>query len=156
MVGSATLAEESSTTEAALVTVTTVFDPATQYLGPCAVVSPPTADPCQAAQGMLSHSFWGNMVNAKPFKNWRRDSPGDYQRLLGWLAAPRCSNAPTGLAMNMVTFYGAALVNTVWAYACALGTEPIALPAPNPAPAPGATDKTPPSAPGPITVVPGG
>ena len=54
----------------------------------------------------------------------------------------------------MVTATGAAFYAAVQAYACALGTEPIAWPAPNPPRAAGATDKKAPTAPGPLQVQP--
>src|SRR5574343_1247759 len=95
-----------------------------QYAGPCSIVTPPEPDPCEAAQGTLRYSFWGNMVNAAYFKKWRQGSPGDYGRLLGLMAAPICSTPAHPQPQTMRTPQGAALAAAVQAYACALGAEP--------------------------------
>jgi hypothetical protein len=123
-----------------------------QYVGPCSIVTPPDADPCQAAQLVLRHQFWGAMVNASWFKSWVKGSPNDYQRLLTILAAPVCSTFDNPQPQIMVTRFGEALANEVEAYACALGTEPITLPAADPPPT--GKDKTPPTAPGSLHVLP--
>lgn len=134
-------------------TYTGTYDADTQYLGKCAVVTPPNADPCDAVQGTLRYAFFNSLVNADQFIKWKKYAPLDYNRLTAHMNAPACSNG-TGLVQDMKTFMGAALFSVVQAYACALGVEPIAWPAPNPPRAAGATDKTAPSAPGPITVTP--
>lgn len=121
-----------------------------QYVGPCSIVTPPEPDPCEAAQLVLRHSFWGEMVNAAYFKKWKQGSPGDYGRLLALMAAPICSTPAHPQPQTMRTPQGAALANVIEAYACALGAEPIAMPAANPKPT--GTDRTPPSAPGPLQV----
>lgn len=125
-----------------------------QYVGPCSIVTPPASDPCDAAQLVLRYQFWGALVNAALFKQWVKGSPKDYQRLLTLLAAPKCSTATDPQPQIMVTRTGEALGNAVEAYACALGVEPIILPAPDPAPT--GTDKTAPTAPGPVEIVPSG
>jgi len=134
-------------------TVTTTYDVDTQYLGKCAVVTPPSADPCDAAQGTIRYSFFGSLVNADQFKKWKSSAPLDYARLTAHMNAPVCSLGGAGLPQDMKTFMGAALYSAVQAYACALGTEPIVWPAPNP-PRTSSSDKTAPTAPGPITVTP--
>lgn len=125
-----------------------------QYVGPCSIVTVPDADPCQAAQLVLRYQFWGAMVNGSLWKQWVKGSPKDYQRLLTLLAAPKCSTATDPQPQIMVTKTGAALADAVEAYACALGTEPIVLPAPDPPPT--GTDKTAPSAPQDLQIVPSG
>jgi hypothetical protein len=133
------------------VTTTAVYDPNVQVAGPCAITTPPSVDPCLAAQGTLRYSFWSSLVNATIFNTWRSQNPGEWTRLQAHMAAPACSSGGVGQIQDMKTALGAALYSEVQAYNCALGTEPITLPAPNPPRLPGAKDKTPPSAPGPIT-----
>lgn len=133
-------------------TVTTVYDPNTQVLGPCALTTPPTADPCLAAQGFLRYVFWGALVNATVFANWQKANPGEWARLQSHLATPICSNGSNGQPQDMITEFGAALYAEIQAYACALGTESIMLPPPNPPPAAGAKDKKAPTPPGALTV----
>jgi hypothetical protein len=123
-----------------------------QYVGPCSIVTPPDADPCEAAQLVLRYQFWGAMVNASWFKKWKAGSPGDWNRLKTLLAAPVCSTVTNPQPQIMVTRFGEALSNEIEAYACALGTEAISLPAADAAPTGG--DKTAPGAPGPIIVTP--
>lgn len=135
-------------------TITTTYDLDTQYVGKCGIVTPPTPDACDAAQGELRYSFWSAIVNADNFKKWKQSSPGDYQRLLAHMQTPACSVAPVGQVQDMKTALGVALYAEVRAYNCAKGTEPIAMPLPNPPPLAGAQDKTPPSAPGPLNVGP--
>jgi len=148
-----------------ITTYTGTYDSDTQYLGKCAVVTPPGSDPCDAAQGTLKYSFWGSTVNASTFQNWKKANPGEWARmcsgpiaadksqtcLTGHMATPMCSVGPVGQPQDMITKYGAALYAETSAYACALGVGPINLPAPNAPPLAGAKDKTPPTAPGPIT-----
>jgi hypothetical protein len=145
-----------------------------QYVGPCSIVTPPAADPCDAAQLVLRYQFWGAMVNADWFKKWKKGAPGDWKRLCipgaknpdppagdglipcigGQMSAPVCSTFTNPQPQIMVTRFGEALSNEVEAYACALGTEPISLPVPDPAPT--GTDKTAPSAPQNLETVPSG
>ena len=129
------------------------YDADTQYVGKCSIVTPPKSDPCDAAQGILRYAFFGNLVNANQFKTWKRQNPGEYARLTAKMNAPMCGSG-TGLPQDMLTFYGSFIANVIEAYACALGVEPITWPTPNPPRLPGATDKKPPTAPGPITVTP--
>lgn len=122
--------------------------------GPCAVVTPPAVDPCLAAQLTLRYVVLGAFVNANQFKTWRSQNPGEYARLNAHMATPACSSGAVGLPQDMRTFYGAALYAVTQAYACALGTEPLTWPQANPPLDPKRADKTPPSAPGPLTVTP--
>lgn len=137
-----------------LQTYTGTYDADTQYLGPCAVVTPPNADPCVAAQQTIRYVLFGAAVNADLFKKWKAANPGEYARLTAHMNAPACSQGAVGQPQDMLTQTGAMFYAAVQAYACALGTEPIAWPVPNPPRVAGAKDKTPPSAPGPITVQP--
>lgn len=139
-------------------TYTQTYDADTQYLGRCAVVTPPVADPCDAVAGELRYGFWSAVVNANQFKTWKNQNPGEYARLTAHMQAPNCPNG-SAPAEDMLTFYGAYLHTVVNAYACAAGANggaigQIAWPTPNPALDPNRTDKKPPSAPGPITVTP--
>jgi hypothetical protein len=122
--------------------------------GDCLVVVPPAVDPCEAAQGTLRYVVLGAVVNANQFKAWRTQNPGEWARLNAHMAAPACSVAPVGQPQDMRTFYGAALYGVVQAYACARGTEPLTWPPANPPLDPNRADKTPPTAPGPLTVTP--
>jgi len=152
-------------------TYTGTYDADTQYLGKCSVVTPPKADPCDAAAGMIRYSFWDSLVNATLYKNWAKANPGELARMCvmgsitdpanptgpplkvcvsGHMATPLCGNG-TGLVQDMKTQFGAALFAAVQTYACALGNGPMAIPTASPPPLAGASDKTPPSAPGPIT-----
>lgn len=135
-------------------TVTTTYDADTQYIGKCGLVTPPDPDRCDAVQGAIRYSMLGSLVNADQFKKWTQSAPNDYQRLTTLMAAPKCSIPSSPQPQIMVTFMGAALASAVQAYACALGTEPIVWPAPNPPRTAGSKDKTAPTAPGPITVTP--
>ena len=122
--------------------------------GPCSVFVPPSVDPCVAAQLTLRDVVLGAFVNASQFKTWRNQNPGEWSRLNAHMAAPACSMAPVGLPQDMLTFYGAALYGITQAYACARGVGPLTWPPANPPLDPKRADKTPPSAPGPITVGP--
>lgn len=125
-----------------------------QYVGPCSIVTPPEPDPCEAAQLAIRYQFFAALVNAEPYKRWAKGAPGDVSRLAAQYAAPRCSTPANPQPQTMKTRLGEAIGNAVEAYACALGTEPIVLPAPDPPPT--GTDRSAPTAPGPITVAPGG
>lgn len=125
-----------------------------QYVGPCSIVTPPDADPCQAAQLVLRYQVFGDLVNTAYFPKWKRANPGELARLKTIMAAPKCSTATNPQPQTLVTFYGAMLGDIVEAYACALGSEPIAFPTPNPPAVAGSTDKSPPTAPGPVTITP--
>lgn len=120
---------------------------ADQYQGKCSVVTPPQPDPCDAAALTISGSFMYSMVNAQLYKNWAKANPGEVQRLAAIMAAPVCSTPATPVDPTMVTPFGNALAAAFMAYACALGTEPLVWPAPNPPLDPKRSDKTPPSAP---------
>jgi hypothetical protein len=143
-------------TASRLASVTTAFDPLTQYLGPCQlVVTPPAPNQCQAAAGHVV-AFLGSLVNGNLFKAWKAANPGEYQRLSAHLANPMCSVAPVGQPQDMVTMTGAAFSAAVSIYACVEGSPPaLVWPAPNPPPVAGAKDKTPPTPPGPVTITPG-
>lgn len=127
-----------------------------QYIGPCSVVTPPDPDPCEAAQGMLRYAFLGELVNSIQFNKWKNGSPKDYARLNAIMSDPKCPKASDPQPQTMVTPFGAAIADAVQAYACALGTEPVTWPAPNPPLDPNRKDKKPPTAPGPIQVTPNG
>lgn len=139
---------------ATLTTITTTFDPATQYLGRCAVVTPPAPDPCDAANGTLRYAALYEVQLVPYYAKWTAANPGEVQRLAGLMAAPQCSDAPTGTPSVMLTHYGMLLQRITEAIACAKHPEPIVWPEIPPPPDPNRTDKTPPTAPGPITVGP--
>lgn len=138
--------------ETETVTVATTLAPG-QYIGTCTTVTPPEPDPCEAAQGVIRYQFFGALVNATVFNNWKKSSPGDYQRLNTLMLAPKCSTPANPQPQIMVTFFGAALADAIEAYACARGYEPIAWPAPNPKPISTGDTKAP-TAPGPVIVTP--
>jgi hypothetical protein len=149
------LGNESSPTGIDTVTLTELVEPG-EYIGPCSIVTPPEPDPCQAAQLVLRYQFFGHMVNADQYKIWRKGAPGDRARLDTLLATPKCSTASNPQPQIMVTKFGAALADVVEAYACALGTEPITLPVPNPPLDPTRSDKTSPTPPSDLTIPPTG
>jgi len=139
-------------------TYSVTYDADTQYVGRCHIVTPPTSDYCEAAEGTIRYPFFAQLVNASNFKSWKKSSPGDYARLTAHMNAPRCPT-PVGNVQDMKTPLGAAFYNVVEAYACAAsangGTiEPLTWPAPATTLDPNRTDKTPPTAPGPLTVAP--
>jgi hypothetical protein len=141
---------------AALVGVTTLDTSSAENppLVSCDVagVVAPEPDPCAAAQGAIADVMLRNLINAKTVSNWRRDNPGEWTRLTGFMLAPNCPT-PANLAQpSMRTRLGSALVNAIQAYACARGTGPLVFPDPDPAPT--GSDKTPPTQPGPVTVSP--
>ena len=141
-----------SSTETVSVVPDTIAD--NQYQGPCSVVTPPEPDPCEAAQGQIRYSMLGHLVNATPYKNWRKGAPLDAARLDALMANPQCPTATNPQPQTLQTFMGAAIGAAINAYACAKGTGPLTWPAPNPSPASGSTDKTPPTPPGPVQVSP--
>lgn len=124
-----------------------------QYQGDCVVVTPPEPDPCEAAQASIRYGMFGHLVNAAPFKTWKKGSPGDYARLTSIMANPQCATPSNPQPQTMVTFFGAAIADAVEAYACARGTEPITWPASNP-PVTSGSDKKAPTAPGPVIITP--
>lgn len=127
---------------------------ADQVQGPCAVITPPQPDPCEAASGILAGPFLYDIVNAQLYKNWVAANPGEVQRLAAIMAAPVCSTPATPVDPTMRTYFGSALAMAFMAYACAYGSEPLVWPAPNPPLDPKRSDKTPPSAPSGLTVTP--
>lgn len=142
-----------------ITTYTGTYDADTQYLGRCAVVTPPTPDPCDSTRGTLEFTFWAKVVNASQFKSWRKQNPGEYARLNAHMANPVCPSGGVGPTQDMLTYYGGYLYDVVIAYACVAGAgggtiAPLVWPQANAALDPNRTDKTPPTAPGPITVTP--
>ena len=135
-----------------LVTITTVYDPATQIPGPCSIATPPKADVCLATQGILRYAFWAAIVNSSLITKWKAANPGEWNRLMAHMAAPNCPNG-SAPAQDMITPVGAALASELNGYACALGTEPVTVPAAN-APPTSRADQKPPTPPGAVTVVP--
>lgn len=127
-----------------------------QYVGPCSTVTPPEPDPCEATQLVIWYQLFGALVNTAYFAKWKTANPGELTRLGAVMAAPKCSTALSPQPQVFLTFYGAMLADAVEAYACALGKDPIAMPAPNPPPKAGSTDKTAPKPPGALQVTPSG
>lgn len=126
---------------------------AEQYQGVCVVVTPPEPDPCDAASGVIRYAFFGALVNVPYLEKWQTANPGEVFRLAAIMAAPKCSTPTSPQPQTMRTFFGAALAAAAEAVACARHPEAIGMPMPNPKPT-GTGDRTPPSAPGPITVTP--
>lgn len=124
-----------------------------QYVGPCSIVTPPEPDPCEAAQGQIRYAMLGELVNAIPYKNWRKGAPIDAARLDALMLNPQCPTASNPQPQTLRTFMGAAIGAALQAYACAKGTGPITWPAPNPPPVAG-SDTQAPTPPGPVTVTP--
>jgi hypothetical protein len=124
-----------------------------QYVGPCSIVTPPEPDPCEAAQGAIRYSMLGELVNAVPYKNWRKGAPLDAARLDAYLQNPQCSTPSNPQPQTMRTFMGAAIAAALQAYACAKGVGPVTWPEPNP-PAASGSDTQAPTPPGPVTVEP--
>jgi hypothetical protein len=91
-----------------------------------------------------------HIVNATIFKTWRKQNPGEYQRLSAFMANPNCPTASNTAQPSMLTMFGASIVDAVQMFACAKGEPPIAFGTVNP-PSTGA-DKTPPTPPGDLTV----
>lgn len=140
-----------------------------QVQGPCGAYTPPAVDNCTAGQGYLGHAFWDSLTSASIYQNWKKSNPGEAARLCtgpinqttnvqtctsGLMSSPTCPTSGTGQAQTMVTNFGAALANIPIAFACAYGFGPMVLPPPVAPPTKGAADKTPPTAPGPITINP--
>jgi hypothetical protein len=132
-------------------TYNVTYDADTQYVGKCGIVTPPTADSCDAAQGVIRYAFFGKVVNASQFKVWKNQNPGEYARLTAHMNTPFCGS---GASPDMNTFYGGFLADAVEAYACARGIEAIVWPTPNPPLDPKRADKTPPTPPTGLTVTP--
>lgn len=120
-----------------------------QYLGPCSVVTPPTPDPCDAVATGLAPGMWSGFINATTTKNWIKGSPKDWARLQAFAAAPSTS------APAMSTFLGqwAVYILQMRAYVPG-GLVGGTFPAPNPPLDPNRADKTPPSAPSNLQIVP--
>lgn len=156
LIGAAALGSSELMSSTDTVTVATFADTIAdnQYQGTCVVVTPPEPDPCDAAQGQIKYSMLGHLVNAIPYKNWRKGAPQDAARIDAVLANPQCPTANNPQPQTLTTFMGAAIADAVKAYACARGTGPITWPAPNPPPDSTNSDKKAPTPPGPLTVKP--
>ena len=126
----------------------------TQYQGVCAVVTPPDPDPCDAVNGTLRYTVLGSLERNTYYPKWVAANPGEVARLAVVMATPVCSIPSTPQPQVMFTEYGAALAAIMQAVACARHPEPITWPPLPPALSPTRSDKTPPSAPGPLTVTP--
>jgi hypothetical protein len=127
-----------------------------QYQGVCAVVTPPEPDPCDAVNGTLRYGALYAFESAAYHPKWVAANPGEVQRLAAIMATPACSTPSNPQPTVMRTQYGQGLALVMSAIACARHPEAIAWPPLPPAPNPARTDKTPPTAPGPITVTPSG
>lgn len=106
------------------------------------VSAPPEGllDPCIAVSGTLQVAL-RNMVNAKPYKVWARDNPGELQKLMTYAASmPADGNQPPALA----TFFGMSLVQMLQSYAYVHGSVLLWPPA---NPVGSGSDKSPPSPP---------
>lgn len=138
-------------------TVTTVV-PEGSFVGQCAVVTPPVGDPCEVVGQMLQYSLLMEVGATAYHKKWMQDNPGEVARLNAHLANPQCILGNQGPVQDMKTHWGAALYLVTQAIAC-LPKDPrnprpaLEIPIP-PALDPKRKDKTPPTAPGPITVTP--
>lgn len=167
--GSGALADigtDGSTVGPATVTVTVPID---SFLGQCAVVNPLVAgDPCETAAQIIQYVVLDELGKGAYHAKWVKDNPGENARLLAHLANPKCATGTVGLVQDMKTHYGAALFALTQAWAClpmgppkADGTGaihprelPLKMGVPDPPLDPKRGDKTPPTAPGPITVSP--
>lgn len=145
-----------SSTETVTVAVVADTIGTEQYQGICAVVTPPDPDPCDAVNGTLRYGALGALERSAYHPKWVAANPGEVARLSVIMAAPVCSVPSTPQPPLMLTQYGAGLAELMRAVACARHPEPIVWPPLPPAPNPNRTDKTPPTAPGPLNVVPGG
>lgn len=125
-----------------------------QYQGVCAVVTPPEPDPCDSVNGTLRFAALGAFERSVYHAKWVASSPGDVGRLSAIMASPACSTPSNPQPQIMRTQYGAALAAVMQAIACARHPEPITWPPLPPPPTAGSTDKTAPTAPGPLTVTP--
>lgn len=124
--------------------------------GRCAAFLPPEVDPCDAVDGTLRHSALGAFRRGAYHAKWEKANPGEVSRLASIMAAPVCSTPSSPQPAVMLTRYGEGLAHVVRAIACARHNEPVTWPPLDPPLDPNRTDKTPPTAPGPVTVIPGG
>jgi hypothetical protein len=118
--------------------------------GACGLAAAPEPDPCDAVQGLARYAYMQNLVNAAIFKTWKKQNPGEYQRLTAFMANPNCPTPANGAQPAMLTMFGATIVDVVQMFACARGVAPIEFGTVNP-PSTG-TDKTPPTPPSDLTV----
>lgn len=161
---SADIGTDGSTVGPATVTITV---PVGSLMGQCAVVTPPQTDPCQEASMILQYVVLNELGKGVYHPKWVKDNPGENARLNAHLASPLCNGGPgAGLPQDMKTHYGAALFAITQAIACLPQgppnqqgqpiqvREPLKMGVPDPPLDPGRSDKTPPTAPGPIHVTP--
>lgn len=124
---------QNTSTETSPNTINTLVDTTDpNYIeGDCGGSISPEPDPCEAAQGTIRNAFLMNFVNTSGYKAWKRDSPGEVQRLKEYMTAPSCPTPSNlGNIPTMNSRLGMALVNLFQGYACAKGLGPIDLPDP--------------------------
>ena len=146
----------------------TITIPEGSFLGQCTVVTPPISDPCEQAAQLVQYVALNELGKGVYHAKWVKDNPGENARLLAHLANPQCGKG-VGLVQDMKTHYGAALFALTQVWACLPQGPPrfngdptpihprelpLRMGVPDPPLDPKRTDKTPPTAPGPITVQP--
>jgi hypothetical protein len=96
---------------------------------------------CSVA-GVIQFGWLSNVVNATQFQNWKRDNPGEYDKLVEYMANPQATGNE---APRLATFFGSALTQVVQAYKYAEGPNALTFPSPYIKPSKG--DRKPPTPP---------